>query len=431
MTPGAWIAAAIEVLSDLQSQHRPASAALRDWGLSHRFAGSRDRAVIGNIVYDALRRRRSIAFQMEDDAPRASALGVVGLVWGWDVTLLLKTPHAPAPPSGSEARLLEESRSREFSPAVEANVPDWIAPSLARGFGESEWVAEMHQMAARPPLDIRVNRLKADRAKVARGLKRLGPKETAFAPDGLRFAPTMADGRHPNLQSEPSFQKGWFEVQDEGSQIAGLSVGPERGSQVLDLCAGGGGKTLALAAAMGNRGQVHASDRDPHRLAPIYDRLRRGGTRNVQVHPAGESLDGLIGQMDRVLVDAPCTGSGTWRRHPDSKWRLSDRNLKERIAAQVGLLKQATTFVRPGGLLAYVTCSLLPEENEEQVSRFQSETKGFELLSPGEIVASVGLDPSAANRLLEATRRDAPGLLLTPRRTQTDGFFIALFRRAT
>ena len=212
--------------------------------------------------------------------------------------------------------------------------------------------------------------LKADRPKVLKALARFGATETPFSPDGVRIAATEGEGRHPNVQNEPAFQKGWFEVQDEGSQIAALMVGARPGEQVLDLCAGAGGKTLALASAMANKGQVFATDSDRARLAPIFERLKRAGARNVQVREAGAPLDDLAGRMDAVLIDAPCTGTGVWRRRPDAKWKLTDQALALRLGEQAALLADAARYVKPGGRLVYVTCSLLPDENADQVAAF-------------------------------------------------------------
>jgi 16S rRNA (cytosine967-C5)-methyltransferase len=432
MTPGARIAAAIEVLTDIGTRHRPVSDALRDWGVSHRFAGSGDRAAIGNIVYDALRHRRSIGFAMRDETSRSLALGVTGRIWGDsvdEIADLLRAPHAPGALSSAERAALETDDHGGDSDAVRADVPDWVADPLARSLGKN-WVAEMQAMAARPPLDIRVNRLKADRAKVARSIGKRTLAETAFSPDGLRAPPTERAGRQPNLQAEPAFQKGWFEIQDEGSQIAALMIGGGAGEQVLDLCAGGGGKTLALAASMENKGQVHATDSNPHMLAPIFDRLRRAGTRNVQVHSAGDDLGALKDKMDRVLVDAPCSGSGTWRRHPDAKWRLSERALHIRETEQATVLRQAADYVRPGGLLIYVTCSLLPSENEEQVAQFLNDRPEFIALAAEETVGLANLDSGAKASLLDAVLQTPNGILLTPLRTNTDGFYVAGLRRS-
>jgi 16S rRNA (cytosine967-C5)-methyltransferase len=199
--------------------------------------------------------------------------------------------------------------------------------------------------------------------------------------------------------------------------------------QVLDLCAGGGGKTLALAAAMGNTGQVHASDSDRQRLAPIFERLRRAGTRNVQVHPARAPLDDLAGTFDRVLIDAPCSGSGTWRRRPDTKWRLTEKAVADRVAEQAALLRQGAGLVKAGGLLVYVTCSLLPQENQEQAAAFLAETPAFAAVGADEAIAGAGLGDAAA-AFAAAVGRPPVGLQMTPRRTGTDGFYLAVMRRA-
>lgn len=429
MTPGARIAAAIEVLADIDARHRPIAEALKDWGLSHRFAGSGDRAAIGNIVYDAVRRRRSLGWMMGAEEPRALALGVVGILWGEGAETLrtvMEAPHAPPPLTAEETSRINAADLIAAPDPVRADLPDWLAPAMQQAFG-TRWVDEAAALASRPPLDIRVNRLKADRDKVAKALARHRPEETPFSPNGLRFHPTAADRRHPNVQSEPAFQKGWFEVQDEGSQLAAMMMGVTPGEQVLDLCAGGGGKTLALAAAMANKGQLHATDADRHRLAPIFDRLKRAGTRNVQVHPAGSDLGELNGRMDRVLIDAPCTGSGTWRRHPETKWKLTEKALTERCAEQAALLRQAASFVKPGGLLVYVTCSVLPEENEAQIAAFVAEAP-FAPVPADELAAA--LDREEAEALLTAALPTGHGLQLTPLRTGTDGFFIAGMRRA-
>lgn len=432
MRPGARLAAAIEIVENIEARHRPAAEALKDWGVSHRFAGSGDRAAIGNLVYDALRWRLSSAWLMGEDTPRALVLAVVArhLADGADglEKLIEGDPHAPPPLSSSEAEHLARGDLTGAPDHVRADVPEWLAPKFAIAFGP-EWVAEGEALALRPPLDMRVNQLKADRPKVMKALSRFDAVETPFAPDGLRIAPTSGDRRHPNIQVEPAFRKGWFEVQDEGSQLAALMVGAKPGEHLLDLCAGAGGKTLALAAATANKGQIFATDRDRMRLAPIFDRLRRAGTRNVQIREAGAPLDDLEGRMDAVLVDAPCTGTGVWRRRPDAKWRLTERSLAERVAEQSALLAEAVRFVKPGGRLVYITCSLLPEENGEQIASCVAAHPGFTALSGGEILANADLSAELRDRLAGATLADENGLLLTPRRTATDGFFIAVLRR--
>ena len=307
---------------------------------------------------------------------------------------------------------------------VRADIPEWLAPHLATVFGD-DLVAEGQVLAGRPPLDIRVNTLKADREKVAHRLARLGVEPTPFSPVGLRIAPSSGARRHPNVQAEEAFQRGRFEVQDEGSQLCALLVGAQPGEQVLDLCAGAGGKTLALAAAMENRGQIYATDFDKSRLAPIFERLRRAGARNVQVRPPEPAaLDDLAGQMDRVLIDAPCTGTGIWRRRPDAKWRVTPEALAKRVAEQDAVLAEAARFVKPGGLLVYVTCSLLPQENGERVAAFLAANRGFSArsLTQAWSFALPGVAPPAE---LLGER----SILLTPRRSATDGFFLAMLAR--
>ena len=258
-------------------------------------------------------------------------------------------------------------------------------------------------------------------------LFRSGAAETPFSPDGLRIAATAGDRRHPNIQVEPAFRKGWFEIQDEGSQLSAILTGINPGAHVLDLCAGAGGKTLAMAAIMANRGQIFATDRDRTRLAPIFERLRRAGTRNVQIREAGAPLDDLHGRMDVVLVDAPCTGTGVWRRRPDAKWRLSERALGDRIAEQTGLLADAVRFAKPGGRLVYVTCSLLAKENDYRIEAILETSPHFRPLPATEAISRVGVTKALA----DAAYITAHGLLLSPARTGTDGFFIAMLERVS
>ena len=224
--------------------------------------------------------------------------------------------------------------------------------------------------ARAPPLDLRANTLKATRPGDRRA-EGTGAAPTAIATHGIRIPPIDGAGRHPNVQAEPAFQKGWFEVQDEGSQVAAELAGATSAMQVLDFCAGAGGKTLALSAVMENHGQIFAHDSDKSRIAPIFDRIRRSENRNVQVVTKPGELAGLADRMDLVVVDAPCTGSGTWRRRPDAKWRLTRRQLDARLAEQAAILQDAARFVKPGGRLVYITCSVFPEENHQlQIARF-------------------------------------------------------------
>lgn len=422
------ISAAIEVLADIDARKRPASEALKAWALDHRFAGSGDRAAIGNLVYDALRKRASHAWRMGDDSPRALLLSVVVNDWNQDVKSLNQDFSSDrfAPESISDEEALSLSNHLDFDHApdwVKADVPEWLAGSLKRNFGD-DWIRQGQGTTARPPLDMRVNTLKSDRARVAKSLARFSPQETAIAPEGLRIPAGPRDARTANVQADEGYQKGWFEVQDEGSQIAAILAGAEPGEQVLDLCAGAGGKTLAMAVSTGNTGQIFAYDSDRNRLAPIHERLKRNGVRNVQVrNPDPGALDDLVGRMDRVVVDAPCTGTGTWRRRPDAKWKLTQNQLDMRVSEQIAVLDEAARYVKPGGQLAYITCSILPEENGDQARAFVERNPAFK---PSDISVKMhGL----AQGVPQAVSEDGTSVTLTPATTDTDGFFIALFER--
>ena len=432
MQAGGRLAAAIEILADIEARRRPVAEALKDWGLSHRFAGSKDRSAIGNIVYDALRWRLSTLFSMGEESARALVLGTIGRRWGLGslgLSSMLAGEHGPAPLSEAEAATIDRPLPEGAPAYIRADIPEWLSARFEGLFG-ADWVEEGVMLALRPPLDLRANPLKVDREKVLRALAAQDASAARFAPYGMRIPPTALEGRHPNVQIEPSFIKGWFEVQDEGSQLVALLAGPKPGEQVLDYCAGAGGKTLAIAAAMGNKGQIHATDSDRARLAPIYDRLRRSGARNVQIRdPRGAPLDDLKARMDRVLVDAPCTGTGIWRRRPDAKWRLTERALEERKSEQVPIVASAAEFVRPGGSLTYVTCSLLSDENEGQISAFLAARPDFSALDGAALIAQASLPEETKTALADAMLLLPLGAYLTPRRTGTDGFFVSVLKR--
>ncbi|WP_192179791.1 RsmB/NOP family class I SAM-dependent RNA methyltransferase [Mesorhizobium amorphae] len=428
MRLGGRLAAAIEVLEDIGRRHRPVADALKDWGLSHRFAGGGDRAAIGNIVYDALRRRRSAGWLLGQDTPRAIGFGALLLEWGQTAQSLNDALDGDkfAPPllDADELKALAARRPEDAPEAVRADIPDWCEPLFERAFGQA-WVEEGAALATRPPLDLRVNTLQADRSKVLAELADTGAKPARLAPQGIRIPPIDGDGRHPNVQAEPAFQKGWFEVQDEGSQIVAALTGAEAGMQVLDYCAGAGGKTLALSAEMGNRGQIFAHDAEKARLAPIFDRMRRSENRNIQIVSKPAELAPLSGHMDIVLVDAPCTGSGTWRRRPDAKWRLTQRQLDQRKGEQSAILDAAKAFVKPGGLLVYITCSVFDAENSDQVAAFRERHDGFSAVDHRALWDGHFPGHAAAARI-----GAAGGISLSPALSATDGFYVCALRRA-
>lgn len=431
MQPGARLLAAIEVLDEILERHRPAAQALSDWGRAHRFAGARDRAAIGNIVFDALRRRNSLATLMDADTPRALVLGVMAHLWGVapeDVDAMCAGGRTPEPLNAAERAGLGAQLAADTPDWVRGDYPEWLHDAFQQVFGPDA-AAQGAALAQRAPIDLRVNTLKADREKVLKALRPSGALKTPHSPVGVRVPAREGAAKAPNLEAEPAHGKGWFEVQDEGSQIAALLTGARPGLQVADVCAGAGGKTLALAAQMQNKGQIHAYDADKLRLRPIFERLKRASARNVQVLPAGAdaALDGLYGRMDVVLVDAPCSGSGAWRRRPDSKWRLSPAALEKRHAEQRETLDTAARLVRPGGRLVYVTCSVLPSENQAQVERFLRDAPAFVPCAVAQAWEENigGAFPGGAGR-----QADDGAMLLSPASHGTDGFFIAMLERA-
>jgi len=444
MTPAARLAAAIEVFAEIDARRRPAGDVLKDWGLSHRFAGSADRAAIAGLVYDALRRKASSAWLMGAQTPRAALIGMLHRERGLDAeaiaALCSGARFAPPPLSDAERAALSSAPLAAAPPFVVGDYPEWLEPHLARVFGDDR-AAEGAALATRAPLDLRVNALKAERDDVIPKLAHLGAAPTQWSPIGLRIR-LGADAKNPAIHAEPPFRKGEIEVQDEGSQLAALLTGARPGEQVVDLAAGAGGKTLALAAMMDNSGQIYATDIDKRQLAPIHERLARAGVRNVQVRtprvsasdtPAasgaglGWGLGDLAGKADLVVIDAPCTGTGTWRRNPDAKWRVRPGALAERIKEQAALLDRAAPLLRRGGRIAYITCSVLAEENGDQVRDFIGRHPEFVVENPAETAKVLG---ERAYLFTHAALISAEGLQMTPRRTDTDGFFVSLLRRS-
>ncbi len=436
MRPAGRLAAAIEVLDTVLARYRPAALALGDWGKAHRFAGSGDRAAIGNLVYDALRQRLTLGWAMGEDSPRALALAAAATGWALApeaIQALCGEPHGPTPLSDAEQAGLARIGGAGAADHVRANIPEWLWPAFTQSIGtesiggDADVVAEGLALAARAPLDLRVNTLKSDRDSVLKELEVFAAIATPWSPLGVRIAPPATTGRTPNVQAEPGFLKGWFELQDEGSQIASVIAAraADGHGQVLDLCAGGGGKALALAAALGNKGQIFAYDSDKHRLKPIHDRLQRAGTRNVQVlNPRPEALQALLGTMGTVVIDAPCSGAGAWRRRPETKWRLTPEALAARVGEQAALLDQALTLLKPDGRIVYITCSLLAAENTSQIAAFLGRHAGWQARSGSELAQSAFADGPAPPALNAAT-----GLTLLPGKSGTDGFFIAVLQR--
>jgi 16S rRNA (cytosine967-C5)-methyltransferase len=370
---------------------------------------------------------------MDEDTPRARVLGMLHLERKLDTDAIAALcdggRFAPSPLSEAERAALT-SRSLEAAPTpVAGDYPEWLDPYLAQVFGDDR-VAEAAAMASRAPLDLRVNTLKAKRDKILASTAHLGTMATPWSPIGLRID-LAADARNPGIHSEEDFVKGLIEVQDEGSQLAALLSAAKPGEQVIDLCAGAGGKTLTLAAMMQGKGRLIATDHDKRQLAPIYERLSRAGVHNCDVRPPkgeGDVLADIRQSADLVLIDAPCTGTGTWRRNPDAKWRMRPGALEVRLKDQLEVLDRAASLVKPGGRIAYVTCSVLAPENGDQVRAFLARHLDFAVVPPAQTVTAHW---DKAEDFAAATLQSAEGLLMTPRRTGTDGFFVSVLKRAS
>jgi 16S rRNA (cytosine967-C5)-methyltransferase len=428
VTPAARIAASIDLLEIVEAaKTRPADAVASDFFRQRRYIGSGDRRAVSERVWTVLRRRRRLGWWL-DHVPQSARLLVSAslLTEGWDkagVTQVFSGGQfAPAPLDRTEAaalgRIAGHTLEHPAMPdAVRYEIPDWLLPLLQRRFGPSIG-AEMRALDAPAPLDLRVNALKASRDDAITALAAEGwtAELTPLSPWGLRI-----HGR-PSVTAGPAFQSGLVEVQDEGSQLIAMMTGAAPGKRVVDWCAGAGGKTLALSAMMQNRGQIVACDVSSVRLDGAVRRLRRAGAHNVERHlvqPGDKWAKRRAGSFDCVLVDAPCTGTGTWRRNPDARLRLTETDLTELRSKQAAILDTAQSLVRNGGRLVYATCSLLEEENEAQVTAFIARHPSFVVV------------PLARAWPLD---QPPPGggdfLSLTPAGHGTDGFFAAVLERA-
>jgi 16S rRNA (cytosine967-C5)-methyltransferase len=438
VTPSARLAAAIEILDEIARSRGPADGAIKAWGRNHRFAGSKDRRAIAEHVYVALRARARSQWRMGDDGGRALVLGAMAERPPEAIDLLFTGgAHGPAP-------LNDDERTRLSSPPdvqpdwVEAGIPEWIAPFFQVQFGD-DWIAEgQAAILDRAPVDLRVNALCGPVDKALNLLKHEGvePERTPFSAWGLRLPAGFATDVH----TLKAFTTGWVEVQDEASQIAAWLAGAKAGDLVIDYCAGGGGKTLALAASAppplrgGGENPIRliASDIDQKRLDAMQERLLRAGAK-VEVRrlgAQGEGIDDLEGQADLVFVDAPCSGSGTWRRHPEAAWRLTPETVTRLAAIQQAILARAARLVKSGGRLVYATCSMLDAENGQVAAAFAAAHPAFTPVPAAEALETSNLTDAARARLA-ALANGGHTLQLTPRRTGTDGFFAALFQRSS
>lgn len=424
MRDGGRLTAAIEVLTEIETRHRPVRLAMKAWGEGARYAGSKDRAFISGLVLDVLRRKRSLAWRMGEETPRAAVLATLHLHWGWPIERLADAAgdevHGHGALTDAERAALAAPRDLADAPAsVRGDYPDWLDASMARAFGDRR-AAEGAALSERAPVDLRVNTLKTDPERALKALGVFEAQPPGLAPNALRVAAPAAADRSGAVEAIPQFSKGWFEIQDLGSQVAASAAGDVKGKQVLDLCAGGGGKTLAMASAMANTGQIYAYDNDARRLTDTIRRGDRAGVRNLQIRSPlnPDPLKDLAAKMDVVFIDAPCTGTGSWRRHPDTKWRVTPDALDRRQKDQDVVLKDGAGFVKPGGRMVYVTCSVLPEEDEDRVAAF--------LESHPEFARQAATDDPALAKFLTP----AGDLRLTPLTAGTDGFYVAVLEKA-
>jgi 16S rRNA (cytosine967-C5)-methyltransferase len=435
VTPGAQVEAAIGLLAEIDKGNAPADDIVAGWFRRHRFAGSSDRAAISTHLYAVLRRRGQLDWWiarvgagLPADA-RRRMLAALALVEGWKASQIREACDGdrfrPAALSEAETALVSslagrDSLHRDMPDAARGNYPDWLGPSLEQALGKN-LMREMEALNREAALDLRFNLLKAeDRGAVRIALKRDGVEAelTPLSPWGLRVA-----SRVP-LGGLPAFREGLVEVQDEASQVAALLADARPGMRVVDFCAGAGGKTLALAAGMKNRGHLVACDISSRRLERATERLRRAGASIVQRVPLSGARDKWVkrhaGTFDRVFVDAPCTGTGTWRRNPDAKWRLKPNDLAELTALQAEILDSASRLVKPGGRLIYATCSFLKEEDEAQIESFLRSHADFTLLPAWRAWRdSIGGPPPGNDAMLR----------LSPAKHGTDGFFVAVLER--
>ena len=390
----------------------PADAVVSRYFREHRELGHADRAFVAETVFAVLRRGRSLEARCAGKlSDRNRLLVALAVTRGWSQRELAPVLKASEEEWLAAAKAMPES---EFPPAVRCDLPDWLYNALEAQFGADEVDKLAHALNLPAPLDLRVNTIKTNREAL---LARLADDEITAVPGPLSpLAVRLRD--KPALAKHPLFLEGAFEVQDEGSQLLGYLVEPRRGEMVVDFCAGAGGKTLLLGALMKNTGRLYAYDVSDKRLANLKPRLARSGLSNV--HPArieherDTKIKRLAGKVDRVLVDAPCSGLGTLRRNPDLKWRQSEASVAELTLKQAAILDAAAKMVRPGGRVVYATCSLLTAENDAIVEAFLARHPDFTLTPAAAVLAKQGI------------ALEGDFLRLLPHRHNTDGFFAAI-----
>jgi 16S rRNA (cytosine967-C5)-methyltransferase len=427
MTPAARLQAAIELLDDVLASDRPADGVISAYFRTRRFIGAGDRRSVSDQVWRVLRHRARLGWRLGADHPTGRLLIAANLARGEGKSvdaiagLYSGAKNGPSPLAANEKRMVERVNTRDDSAMpreVKLECPWWLLAKFDAAYGDAADL-EIAALDSEAALDLRVNTLKATREKVLADFaaEDRDAKPTPHSPIGVRLPARISLGDHAG------FREGFFEVQDEASQLCAQLVDAKPGSKVMDLCAGAGGKTLAIAAVMQNKGQITACDVSVGRLERSKLRLRRAGVHNATLRILEDKdkwMKRQSGTFDRVLVDAPCSGTGAWRRNPDARWHLKPENLDSLRATQDSVLDQGAPLVKLGGRLIYATCSLLPEENAERVEAFLARHPGFKPIPITDVWKAVLPTPCPTSDVF---------LTLTPRRTGTDGFFVAVLER--
>ncbi|MGE0332030.1 MAG: RsmB/NOP family class I SAM-dependent RNA methyltransferase [Ramlibacter sp.] len=422
MHPKALLDACAELVALTLRFEHPADSVVSRYFRDHRSLGPRERATLAETVYTVLRKKLLFDHMAPSGSgPKERRLAILGFHGPRD---FLKSAL-----SDQEKNWLDQCDSIRPADLMERhrhNLPEWLVQPLKDQLGDGFWplVDTLSQSA---PLDLRVNALNAKRADVQKELKQAGIASvpTPYSPWGLRI-----EGKPP-LAKLDAFTRGAIEVQDEGSQLLALLLDAKRGEMVVDFCAGAGGKTLAIGAAMRNTGRLYAFDTSAHRLDALKPRLARSGLSNVHpaaiAHERDDRVKRLAGKIDRVLVDAPCSGLGTLRRNPDLKWRQSPKSVEELVAKQTAILQSAARLLKPGGRLVYATCSVLPQENEAIAQAFTAANPDFTPVMAGNALAQLKVEGAAG--LCSGGESGGTFLRLWPHLHATDGFFAALWTR--
>jgi 16S rRNA (cytosine967-C5)-methyltransferase len=409
--------AVIEALTVILAARAPADQQLRDFFREHRNLGHRDRGMIADTVYAALRRRRMLEHVTPNATPREVALATLVKLQGIALSQIEST-LTPEERAWLVALKAQDIDALPFE--LRADLPDWVIDRLRRTHSDEEILKLGRGLQQPAPLDLRVNAMKAPREAVLDRLDfdKIEAKPSRLSPLGVRLR------EKPSLNQHPMFLDGAVEVQDEGSQLLGMLVEARRGEMVVDFCAGAGGKTLQMGAAMNSTGRLYAFDVSDKRLANLAPRLKRSGLSNVYPQRIASENDPKVkrlrGKIDRVLVDAPCTGLGTLRRNPDLKVRQTADGLAELNAKQRAILGAAASLVKPGGRLVYGTCSLLAEENEDIVQEFLGAHADFKLVAAKDVLEKQGVKVPGTTDYLR----------LYPHVHDTDGFFAAVLERS-